>query len=439
MSIINDNSYVKKEFFSGIQGIVSIVADKTLEQLDKEGVFIFPEMREAEDISRNQMILQSVNDSFLSGNVMGFLGIGSERLTIKSRFSTDKNDFFFQYLLEKVLDIPNVVDMNTDTNHEERIFHLLLFLFPNYLKKAMRKGIYKSYIRNEYNDGNPKGTIDIPRHIRKNIPFVGKLAYAQREYSYDNEVMELIRHTIEYIKKKPYGKKLLDTVKEEVNLVVEATASYRPCDMRKTIIENKKKVIRHSFFYEYRLLQQLCILILQNQHHQIGSGSRRIYGILFDGAWLWEEYINMLIGEWFYHPMNKVRKGTQYLFAGNIGKIYPDFISKDKCNRVIADAKYKPIDNIRQSDYLQILAYVFRFEADKGYYFYPETNGAEPLLLWMNSGTTYERDVAASNRICIIKYGLQIPNSAKTYSEFVTLMKQSEKAFIEGYLNECVN
>ena len=88
-----------------------------------------------------------------------------------------------------------------------------------------------------------------------------------------------LKETIEYIKKKPYGKKLLDTVKEEVNLVVEATASYRPCDMRKTIIENKKKVIRHSYFYEYRLLQQLCILILQNQHHQIGSGARRIYGI----------------------------------------------------------------------------------------------------------------------------------------------------------------
>jgi len=443
MSVINDNSYVKKELLADAREIISIVADKTLEQLEKEGVFVFPEMHEAEDLSKNQMILQSVNDSFFSGNVMGFLGIGNERLTIKSRFSTDKNDFFFQYLLEKVLNIPNIVNMDTDTNQEERIFHLLLFLFPSYLKAALRKGIYKSYVRNEYNDGNPKGTIDIPRHIKKNIPFLGKLAYTQREYSYDNEVMELIRHTIEYIKKKPYGKKLLDKVKDEVKLVVEATTAYRPCDLRKILVLNKKNVIRHAYFREYCLLQQLCMLILQNQKHQIGTGSRKIFGILFDGAWLWEEYINMLIGEngecskCFYHPKNKARQGAQYLFAGNIGKIYPDFISKDSENRVIADAKYKPMDNIRQSDYLQVLAYMFRFEAKKGFYFYPEVNEVKPSYLWMNKGTTYEKNLESGNEICLLKYGLRIPITSESYSEFVVRMKQSEEEFIAGYLREC--
>lgn len=47
----------------------------------------------------------------------------------------------------------------------------------------MRKGS-QDYVRNEYNDGNVKGTINIDRHIRKNIPFVGNIAYSQREYAY---------------------------------------------------------------------------------------------------------------------------------------------------------------------------------------------------------------------------------------------------------------
>ena len=66
----------------------------------------------------------------------------------------------------------------------------------------MRKGIYKIYVRNEYNDSNVKGTIDINRHIKMNTPFLGNISYSQREFSYENYVIQLIRHTIEFIKRK---------------------------------------------------------------------------------------------------------------------------------------------------------------------------------------------------------------------------------------------
>lgn len=434
---IKDNSFVKKENFSNIMGVVKAVADKTLEQLDREGIFVFPEMiDDVEDMTKKQMLLQSVNDSFLSGNVMGFIGVGDERLVIESRFSTGNNDFLFQYLLEKVLDFPNIVNMETDANQDDRLFSLLLFLFPYYLKTAMRKGVFKTYIRNLYNNANVKGIIDISRHIKKNIPFTGNVAYSQREYSYDNYLLELIRHTIEHIKKKPYGNRLLSQVKDEVKLVVEVTSDYELYDKRKIINENKKNVVRHAFFREYRALQQLCILILQNQKHQIGSGSRRIYGILFDGAWLWEEYMNMLVGDIFYHPMNKAKQGGQYLFAGNKGKIYPDFISKNEIDRVIADAKYKPIDNIGNKDYLQLLAYMFRFDAKKGFCLYPEAENTDDLRLCVNKGSSYENNVSAREEVCVTKHGLKIPNDTERYDDFVSKIKECEVVFIKRLL-EC--
>ena len=77
------------------------------------------------------------------------------------------------------------------------------------------------------------------------------------------------------------------------------------------------------------------------------------YGILFDGAWLWEEYINILLSSYFYHPKNKSKFGAQQLFSEGKGLIYPDFISKSTDPRLIVDAKYKPIENIREQDYLQ--------------------------------------------------------------------------------------
>ncbi len=431
---IKDNNLNKKDDFSEIRTVTGKIADKTLEQLEKEGVFVFPEMvKEAEDITRDQMILQSVNDSYRSGNVMGFLGCGYERLIIESRFSNDSEDYFFQYLLDQVLEFPNIVDLNVDADQSNRIFHFLLFLFPYYLRVAMRKGLFKNYIQRRYNDGNVKGTIDVARHITKNTPFIGNIAYSQREFSYDNYLMELVRHTIEYIKRKPYGNNLLTKVKDEVKLVIEATPNYEAYDRQKIIDINKKNVVRHAYFREYLVLQRLCILILQHQKHQIGSGSRQIYGILFDGAWLWEEYVNSLIDDIFYHPMNKGGKGAQRLFDGNVGLIYPDFISRDKDTRIIADAKYKPIDNIGNKDYLQILAYMFRFDAKKGYYFYPEAEGTDDLQLWMNMGSTYEENVRPRDDTSITKHGLKIPADAENYELFVTRMKTSECDFRETF------
>jgi len=70
-----------------------------------------------------------------------------------------------------------------------------------------------------------------------------------------------------------------------------------------------------------------------------------------------------------------------------------NFISRDNEARIIADAKYKPIDNIGNRDYLQVLAYMFRLDAKVGFYLYPEAEGADDMKLRMNQGSTYESNV----------------------------------------------
>ena len=102
-----------------------------------------------------------------------------------------------------------------------------------------------------------------------------------------------------------------------------------------------------------------------------------MYGILFDGA--------------------------QRLFDGNHGLIYPDFIGKDAGERIIADAKYKPWNNISGKDYLQILAYMFRFDAKRGYYLYPEVTHQADVSLRLNRGmvsTRYRFQALSGGSIC---------------------------------------
>lgn len=432
---IKDNQRRNKAEFSSITNLTNKIANKNLEQLERKGIFVFPELvKDSNDITREQLILQEVNDSFRTGNIMGFLGCGDERLVIESRFSGNNEDYFFRYLVNKVLDFPNIINLQSDANRSDRLFNFLLFLFPRYLKTAMRKGIFKEYIHRKYNDENVRGTLDIARHVQKNTPFVGNVAYSRHEFSYDNHLMELVRHTIEFIKRKSYGNNLLVRVNDEVRLVVEVTSRYKQCDCQKIIDANKKNIVRHAYFREYLALQRLCLLILQHRKHQIGSGTKRIYGILFDGAWLWEEYINSLIGDMFFHSMNKVGRGAQRLFDGNIGLIYPDFISRDHKARIIADAKYKPVHNIGNKDYLQLLAYMFRFDANRGYYLYPETNDSGDSQLWLNSGSTYEGNVIPRDDICVIKRGLKIPVCAGDYEEFVSMIKSRECEFLQRFI-----
>ena len=61
---IKDNSEVSKDRFSDIKNLTNKIADKTLNQLEQEGVFIYPEyIKDSEDLTWDQMILKSKNNT----------------------------------------------------------------------------------------------------------------------------------------------------------------------------------------------------------------------------------------------------------------------------------------------------------------------------------------------------------------------------------------
>ncbi|WP_334296610.1 5-methylcytosine restriction system specificity protein McrC [Parablautia muri] len=91
-------------------------------------------------------------------------------MIIQSRFGREDDDFFFQYLLDRVMDFPNIVDLESNANQDNRLFHFLLFLFPYYLKTAMRKGLFKKYIRCRYNDENVKGVTNLLHQLLHHLP-----------------------------------------------------------------------------------------------------------------------------------------------------------------------------------------------------------------------------------------------------------------------------
>lgn len=200
---------------------LSAIANRNLLDLQRENpdLLVFPHSfgKYRDDVEKPP-IFSLDNENLTTYNLMGFIGRNSTQLTISSRFAKDdNNDYFLHYMLQKVFSI-NLLKFD-QTPNKENIWDFLLYLFPYYLKKAYSQGIYKAYKKEEYNDSNVKGTIDVKRHILRNIPFTGKIAYTTRGHSYNNYLTQLIRHTIEYINKHPFGSGVLKGESEVRDIV----------------------------------------------------------------------------------------------------------------------------------------------------------------------------------------------------------------------------
>lgn len=410
------------------------IADKTIAELcrENENLLIFPFSIETSDDRIGESSVMSILNTddpekvrISTGNVMGFIGVGDLQIKIKSRFDTGRDDFLLHYMLQKVLSF-NLFDLSHN-NEQEDVFDFIMFMFPYFLKSALRQGVYREYQNYRHNDANLKGTIDICRHIARNIPFVGNIAYSTREYSHDNNMTELIRHTIEFMRTKKYGQSVLNIdreTKENVNTIVERTPLYNKND-RSNIVNKNLRVKIHPYYTEYHPLQTLCLQILRMEEVKYGESDNEVCGILFDGAWLWEEYVNTILSDiGFIHPENKLHKGGIYLFDDHSGVRYPDFYKDD----FVLDAKYKrlgsydKVSKVDRDDVHQVIAYINALHATRGGFVAPLEQKQEKVP------TSRLKDSVSMLSI----YGIEISKTASSYADFCEKMKGMEIAFVKS-------
>lgn len=406
---------------------LNVLANRTIKQLAKEdGLLVFPpNLDNDEEQLGDKFALQTINDQYVTSNIMGFVGVGDTRLRICSRFG-DKSgdDFFLHYMLQRVFAV-NLFDLNY-TTAEDEVFDFLLYLFPRFLGEALRQGLYKEYQTRRHDDANVRGVINVPRHIRRHVPFAGRVAYDTREHSHDNAVTQLIRHTIEHIARHPFGRAILtanEGIISDVAQIRQATPTYSAHDRQRVIGDNLRPHV-HPFFTAYTPLQRLCLQILRHEQLKYGSYEDEVYGILFDGAWLWEEYLNTLLRQQgFQHPQNNLNKGSLPVYK-TLGKrdrnvwFFPDFYNAD----TVLDAKYKRYEDYwpQREDRYQLISYMYLMQKQKGGFVVPsrnETFARQEGTLYGHSGT-------------VSVHGLQVTHKAVTYSDYCRLMTVSERKLL---------
>lgn len=436
MIVLTDNtSYTIKDNFEEYLSLQSI-ANRTISDLLDEkdnNLLVYPySFYQCEDETDRQSLLylqshwkdnQCTEVILKTGNIAGFIGVSGLSVSIHSRFASNtEQDFFLHYMLQKVLCI-NLVNLSHGTT-DEQMFDFLLLLFPKLLNEALSQGLYKEYQRNEYNNANLRGVIDINRHLKNNLPFNGRIAYRTREFSHDNHITELIRHTIDYIGKSKFGKMLLENDAEthtNVAQIIHATPHYNR-QKREKVINANLKTINHPYYSRYTPLQKLCLRILKYEKNKYGERENKIHGVLFDVAYLWEEYLaTILTKQGFEHPNNKNGTGRIYLARPKIFPRYPDFYRK--YDSIIADAKYKKDIDARE-DVNQMITYLYCLKGKWGIFILPtiENHSGEKYQLY-----GYGEDIDAE----LQKYFFPIPQDVSDFKTFVSEIMKSEKIFKE--------
>ena len=132
-----------------------------------------------------------------------------------------------------------------------------------------------------------------------------------------------------------------------VSQIIMATQTYNLRDRNKIINQNLRPV-RHPYYSDYTELQKICLQILRHESLKYGQEKDKIYGILFDGAWLWEEYLNTIFEKnnlEITHAKNKTKETGIQIYKGSCN-YYPDFYKREKGDEMgeksfVFDAKYK--------------------------------------------------------------------------------------------------
>ena len=411
--------------------VLSAYSGKRVSEFEQRGAELFPGsfcrlnrglIESADDAPVFSIVGGDYESAYLeTGNCMGVVKIRDAdrnievQLSIGSRFDQSSRQYFINHLLSRVIggSFVSEVDSGPDSYWEM----LLAFLFRKRLLEASRAGLFRCYQKICHDDLRFRGKLDIDLHIRRNIPFIGRLAYTNNEITFDNPLNHLVRHAIRRVTEKwPYffiGEKPLTDFYHELE---RNTPSWQKRKAIACIAENQRPV-KHPYFHSiYEPIRKLALRILRNEGITPYSGTDEVEGIIFDGAWLWEQYLWTLLRPLGYeHPDNKAKSG-QWRVLGET--FYPDFfLSKEGQFKVVLDAKYKR-GRREQRDILQVAGYMQLLGAGIGGLIKPIGDTSSESFSW---GRVPLHDSVWHD------ISLGVPPNASSSGQFVSEIRKSEQ------------
>lgn len=350
------------------------------------------------------------NGNYIVKNYVGVLSFQSDdykvyNFTIGSRFDkSDPSQQFLSYMLRNSNRSTAVVfnEVVVKVGRAPILQQVLLFKFIELMKKAHKKGIFKQYITNHYNNSKIKGTIDINQHIKYNMLANGKVAYKVTERQVLNPMNVLILQAFDHLTKK-YPQTMqncmnqLSSVRDFIGQLKAQIPDYATHDVFKVTA----KQIVHPYYSIIEELRKTARDILRNRGVEIFEQSNhKVQGIMLNINKLWEWFLEEMIfnklpvdgvtselSNGFKKPilMNSTKKEDA------LATVIPDFTILQKSVPIaVFDAKHRVswqasvTENERvkyiREDVFQVLAYMEVLNCSVGGVVFPYSKNEDLLI-----------------------------------------------------------
>lgn len=427
MKVISE-IYLKKDNILSSDEYNEIIKTFSKTQLkDLKNYFFIPKLDNDsldEDKTLVKVLYEEGKEELFFNNYVGYIKLKNTDLQIKSKVDNSDEQVFISHMLSKVFGV-SAIKQSISAKKNSNAFSnsILKQLFFIYFNKAMKKGLYQKYCDFQYNNLNVKGKIEIEKHIKINTPFTGKIAYSTRELTPINDINFLIYHTLESLKNESFelDRTTRNNIRKFKNLMGKNNSK-----LRNILNKNKKCKSNHKYYKEYTELQKISMILLEKKGFKFNESSNlKLNGFLIDAAWLFEQYINTLIKDKFYHLDNRDESIAEYYFTNNYQEIYPDFISKE-ANKIILDVKYKKFEyKTYPIDFHQILGYMNRFNTNTGYLVKLSNKNKDKNIFNLKEGfEKWDTNKKRESNVEVIEYNFYVPDTET--EEFKKLIKDSE-------------
>lgn len=391
-------------------------------------------------------------------------------IEIGSKFDNSGENHFVHYMLSNILNIDRwlVTEMygkeqTSMSSVSGMLNNIVILNFLDTFNEAIRKGSFRKYKNVAYNDSKMRGSLDVSRHIRLNIPENGKIAYNTREYRSDNEYNVLFLKALMIAEKFAPGivkGKMSENreFKKNIDAMKNSIFGWKDAKVNALLRATEKKIV-NSHLKIYEELRVLARYIIRQYGLSKGDGAEyRNTGILVNVDDLWECFVDKMIFQKSYlaeYSTDYVQQEFSILQTGagdndaigNGRKMRPDFIWKDL--RLVIDAKNKThwsqalggdwsfhrsgnVDADEDNDFMrediyQVLGYMLTFECETGGFIFPvsyEHNlaAAEPYLV---------REIREGSGKYLKLYPFKVPEGSNGYTDFVKEVRGSEDYLIQ--------
>lgn len=312
-----------------------------------------------------------------AGNYVGRFPYQQRQFEIRSRFG----DVFMQRMLNFANDI-YIDDWTSpaeriDTDQTDYARALIFMMFVQSLEKAFLLGLPKTYRSIHHHDHVVRGRIDIPRLIREDLPFAGRVASVAREQLPSQPIVDVLATAIGVIDRGG-GAGMLRRI-GHVRKQLAGCRSKRAVDAATLARARQDKGLANPIFAPYRQVLGLAetIIGLDSARDKPG-GNTSMPGLLVDVAMLFEIYVGKLLALHF--PAWRVSSPAIRLHAGRFyqRRIIPDIVMEHEDGRRVAvlDTKYKRMQfrpssghdmgDLDREDFFQITTYMSHFAHQRG-------------------------------------------------------------------------